>query len=205
MYKHNNESYPDSIEDFEPGEFIELASIDELAPFENLIALDIQPHIYSQNCRDTVWNNRSALRDLIRPPKFNGNIKDIVLEVVSNPTKTLLDANERGLKFIKGPRTPHLRILEISEKSAKATRGFVLTANTNSSVEPPKQLRTEIWYVPTPSQIENRNTIHRYITQPTREIIPTVESEDTSINMGQVALHKSVLNMAVSRYTRHIG
>ena len=209
MYEKDGQSYPDSIEDFKPGDFIELANmdesnIDELPPFERLIELDIQPHIYSQNSRDTVWNNRMALRNLIRPPKYNGNIKDIILEVTPEPTKTLLSANERGLKFIKGPSTPHLRTLEISEKSAKATRGFVLTANTKSSAEPIKQLRTEIWYVPTPSQIDNSNTIRRYITQPTREIIPAEEPEDTSKNMGQVALRKSILGKEVPRYTRHI-
>lgn len=205
MYEKDGQKYPDSIEDFKPGESFEVANTGALAFFEELIELDIQPNLYSQNDRDMVWNRRSPLRDLIKPPKYFGNIKDIIMEVVPEPTKSLLDANKRGLKFIKGPSTPHVRTMEISEKSAKATRGFVLTANTKSPGEPIKQLRTEIWYVPTPSQTDNSNTIRRYITQPTREIIPVEEIEqDTSKNMGQVALRKSLLDKAIPRYTRHI-
>lgn len=190
MYEKDGKNYPNSIEDFKPGEFIELSVKDnEVDRFEGLVALDLQPDVYFK--KEAVWNRRENLSDLIKPPKFFGNIKDIVFEIMPEPAERLLDARERGMKFKKSPSAQHIRMLENSEDLVQRTRGFIITANTKSSGKPIQQVRTEVWYVPT------GETIRRFITIPTKEEIPNETPEDTLTKIGQTVLRrKDILDSA---------
>jgi hypothetical protein len=64
---------PYQLNELTSGDVIEFADINELVAFEDMVAQAIDP-----TCAKA-WASRRHLRDLIRPPKFNGTIADIKL------------------------------------------------------------------------------------------------------------------------------
>jgi hypothetical protein len=87
-------SIPQVLPEFAPGTVVELSDITELAAFETCVAYNIDPDMVP-SAREA-WEARPHVRDLIRPPKFNGTIASIALEVMADPYERLLDAKERG-------------------------------------------------------------------------------------------------------------
>src|SRR4051794_30297011 len=79
------------LEELSPGDVIKLSNITELTAFEDMIVDIVQP-----DHNPDKWATREKLRDLIRPPRFNGTIADIELTVMADPYERLLDAPERG-------------------------------------------------------------------------------------------------------------
>lgn len=139
------------------GDVIEFADIRELAAFEDLIAAEVDPKHEPE-----VWAARSKLRDLIRPPHFNGTIADIKLVVMADPYERLLDAKERGLKPGSGN---YVLSSELAKSLIPRYRGFILTATPKSS-RPGEfgQIQAELCYFPVPPSLEKagRTQHHSY-------------------------------------------
>ncbi len=135
------------LSDLVPGDVIEFADIRELTAFEDLIAAEVDP-----KHKPEVWAARAKLRDLIRPPDFNGTIADIKLVVMADPYERLLDAKDRGLKPGSGN---HVLSSELVESQKANYRGFILTATPISS-RPGNlgQIQAELWYFPVPPSLE---------------------------------------------------
>jgi hypothetical protein len=174
---------PSRLEQLLPGDVIDFADITELAAFEDGLADVVQPK------HDPVlWAARRELRDLIRPPKFNGTIANVYLTVMANPYERLLDADMRG--WTGGPKMVLGKSHELSSQAADlhASRyiGFILTANAKSSGRGIiGQIQAEMWYFPIPPTIasagknyrtQNRlsnnygETIRRIVTKPRYEM-----------------------------------
>jgi hypothetical protein len=136
---------PSLVDTLQPGNVIEFADIAELVAFEEVIASEVDPEY-----NPVIWASRQALRDLIRPPTFNGTMADIRLEVMADPYDRLLDARERGWKIGRGQGSFRLKS-ELAEELIPRYRGFTLLANPKSSRPGSlSQIQSELWYYPTP-------------------------------------------------------
>jgi hypothetical protein len=137
---------PSLADTLQPGNIIEFADLTELTTFEDILAEDIEP-MYDP----IKWATRLALRDLIRPPKFNGTIADVRLEVMAEPYERLQDAPKRGWNV--GPGNYKLSS-EVAQELIARYRGFTLTATPKSS-RPGRlgQIQAELWYYPVPVSI----------------------------------------------------
>ncbi len=132
----------------QPGNIFELSDITELAAFEGLVAPEVDP-FYNH----ILWQSRLPLKELIRPPKFNGTIANIKLTVMNNPYDRLLDANQRGWKFKSRAQTHKLQS-DISKAQIPNYRGFVFTGDAKSSGRGTiGQVQAEIWYYPLPKNL----------------------------------------------------
>lgn len=157
---------------------IELAKPSELVAFEDFIAAGINPEMSERQTND--WDCRLDIGGIIRPPKFNGRITNIRLEPMEDPLRRLLDANERGLRFVKGfvlsPLSHDENELQLL---SQPYRGFSLTADALSTGKGTVgQIRTELWYGPSAPRkpgssysVEGRAAnvnggIRRYIARP---------------------------------------
>lgn len=182
------------IDQLKPGEIYEISGTSNLAPFEDLVASEIQPNMEILEARG--WSDRKALRDLIRPDKYFGTISGITLEAIKDPYQRLFDVNSRGKKYLQTLGVPHLRLDGSTEDYEEQTKGFVLTGNAKSSGKGIiGQIQVEIYYVPPPNRIDlvystnvhtNSGGIHRYMTKP--EIIKTPNTNAAPNKIGSVAL-----------------
>jgi hypothetical protein len=130
-----------------PGDVIEFGDITQLPEFEDLVAMNMFPDM--TQIQLNAWKGRAGLRDIIRPPKFNGTISDIQLEVMADPYQQLMTARDRGWTFPTSRPSP--RTNEFAQDAEISSEGFVFTANAKSSgVGVVGQIQTEIWYVPVP-------------------------------------------------------
>lgn len=126
-----------------PGNIISFGDITELAAFEEVLA-----HVVNPEHDVNLWAARIALRDLIRPPKFNGTIGNINLTVIENPYDRLLDAVDRGWRVGRGVAQRALST-EKSRQLIARFHGFGFTADAMSSGRGiTGQIQTELWYYP---------------------------------------------------------
>lgn len=135
---------------------IHLSDVTELQGFEDALTLEIEPTITGKEL--LTWAGRTALRDLIRPPKFNGSIQDITLKEMENPYDLLLSARERGLKFSTAGKIFHARTSDASiERTTEHAKGYIFTADACSSGRGViGKIATEIWYLPALLAFDNR-------------------------------------------------
>ena len=154
------------LEDLQPGDVIRFADITELTAFEDIIAGGVESKHDPE-----LWAARPNLRDLIRPPKFNGTIADIKLTVMADPYERLLDAPKRGWKNGYARGTILGKKHELSSSFAANLipryRGFILTADAKSSGRGTiGQIQAELWYFPLTPQSnkagENYRAVNRF-------------------------------------------
>jgi len=189
---------------FTPGNVIEFGDITELATFEDLIAKKVEP-VYDHS--NGSWPGRIALRDLIRPLKFNGTIADIKLEVMKDPYERLLDARQRG--WAMPYRTIPKLANEFAEELIPRYRGFVLTADAKSSGKGTVgQIQAEMWYYPMPLRVRSRShgkitlrrdystgeTLRRVVSRPRLEEEKFIELDATARRIGVSLLRQSLVH-----------
>lgn len=116
-----------NIGDMKPGDAIRLDDIAQLPAFEDMLALHIHPTMTATEY--AAWVGRVQLRDLIRPPKFNGTIADVELVLMDEPYARLLDARERGWHIARGRNYRHTA----PEIIVESFRGFTFLADAKSS------------------------------------------------------------------------
>mgnify|MGYP001229691712 CR=1 FL=1 len=143
---------PSTISELPAGSVIEFDDITELPAFEDQLANEIDP--YMGGSSTDMWAGRTALRDFIRPPKFNGRIGNIVLHVLENPYEQLITAGGRGVKFTRrggsGGSSAQLSS-EFEDVLAPLYKGFLFTASANSSGRGEiGQIQSELYYCPSP-------------------------------------------------------
>jgi hypothetical protein len=132
-----------SFEQLHPGDSIRLTDATELVAFEDTVAYNMDPTMTS--LMQEAWVGRTTLKDLIRPPKFNGTIADIELVVMDLPFERLVDARERGWKFrqISG----FLSSMPKDEEVINSFRGFTFLAEARSSGKGTiGQIQAELWF-----------------------------------------------------------
>lgn len=144
--------FPTSIAELAPGTVIGFGDITELPAFEDMIASEIDPRI--TNIYRDAWAGRTAIRELVRPAKFNGRIGDIMLTVMNEPYERLCDANERGIRFTRGKGGgtggSQSRLTENLDVLVPQYKGFIFTASAYSSGRGLiGQVQTEAYYFPT--------------------------------------------------------
>lgn len=205
-------SFEAPISTFQPGDVIELGEISKLAEFEELVATDLQPNM-TKIQRD-VWAGRVALKELIRPPKFNGSLVNVRLEVMDEPYSRLLVARERGMQFHLKGRPPQNNPVNVG-----TWRGFKFITDARSSVPGFKaQVQTELWYVLLPyipritkgtlksgeersyltrCRMTNSNSgasIRRTVAKPVLEKHKFIELNENSRKIGFSVLQKAMMH-----------
>lgn len=138
-----------SVRAFQPGDIITFGDITELPDFEDYVAENMFPNMTPTQMN--AWKGRAALRDLVRPPAFNGRIADIRLEVMVDPYAQLMNARERGWRFGGTNGNPKPRTNEFAFEAEELSEGFVFTADAKSSGKGSiGEIQSELWYVPVP-------------------------------------------------------
>ena len=188
------------LEAFQPGDVIKLANVAELAAFEDMIAGVVEP-----NYDPELWAARAKLRDLIRPPKFNGTIANIELTVMDDPYERLLDAPDRDWSNASGKA--NTLSLKNAEGFAPRYKGFILTADARSSGRGSiGSIQAEMWYAPLIGKKDKDSanyrrlrdsygrTINRVVTKPKiqAEKFEAVNKESRKIGFDQ--LRKGMMN-----------
>jgi hypothetical protein len=148
--------HPEDTSNFAPGTIIQLGGIARLAAFEDIVADRVDPNM-TQSMRDA-WAGRTVIKDMLRPPKFNGTITDIHLVVMEEPFERWLDARERGLQFYQGVSTRSDGRKTLNEEIINSVVGLNFVANARSSVKGSVgQIQAELYY----RQVDRRNRIER--------------------------------------------
>lgn len=198
-----------SISELIPGDVIEFADITELPAFEDIVFAEIDPSMTDR--QREAWMGRVALKDLIRPPKFNGSIANINLEVMENPYDRLLDANDRGWTFRgRGNGSLNYKLTnQYAEELIPRYRGFVFTADAKSSGRGVVgQISTEIWYKPVPRysaisklgksySVKHANayagsSVTRTVAKPKMEIDRFIDLDEKARHVGFKVLARSM-------------
>ncbi len=136
-----------SVNHLQPGDIIELTNITELPLFEDLVAADIDPTM--TNTQKAGWAGRMAIKDLLRPPRFNGRITNIQLSVMKEPYEKLGNARERGWRFSSKGGQPQAskNPTERADDNSVPYRGFGFTADARSTGRGiVGQIQAELWY-----------------------------------------------------------
>jgi len=196
-----------------PGDSIEFADITQIPAFENLVAEEIDPTMTPEE--HEIWMGRVALKDVIRPLRFNGTIADIELVVMDTPHDLLMSARERGWKFLNHPSFSS-RPYEVDDETASSYRGFTFLANAKSSGRGTiGQIQAELWYgrvgnVVTPSRkvldndqeapayihkdvYKTGTSIKRYLTRPKLEKDAFIDLEKKSKKIGFGVLKENMM------------
>ncbi len=190
-----------------PGTVIKFGDIQQLREFEDVVATAIAPDMTATQRQ--AWEGRSNIVDSIRPPKFNGRMVDVELEVMDEPYERLLDARERGWALSKGAahRMTNEHNLEQSERYV----GLSLTADAKSTRRREVgQVQAELWYGPVPTRPQSHlrldNTkgriihsapyggqpIKRVITKPKLETEKFIELDQTARRIGFEVLREAM-------------
>lgn len=161
---------PNHHEIFKPGELIELPNEEKLREFEESLVQILNPDM--SGTQTIEWDHRKPISTLIRPSGFNGDMKNIQLAPMDGAFDWLIDANDRGHKFIKGfvlhPKTLD-RNFTIEEKRAYLgfhLMGYAVSKSEKHGVE---RIEADIWYVPHPKSSHAANVsggIRRYVSAP---------------------------------------
>ncbi len=152
------------FEGLEPGTVIHFADIKEIPAFEDLLVPLINPEY-----NPFLWAARSNIRDLVRPPTFNGTIRDVTLTAMQDPYARLLDANDRGWHFQKGGvggRNAE-RKQEVLDQVLDRYYGFIFDAEAHSSSPGLRgRIGAEVWYYPVAQQLNRARSIAKhYVTE----------------------------------------
>ena len=179
---------------FESGDSIELNDINQLSTVEDMVALEVVPNMTASQF--TQWKGRVAVRDLIRPPKFNGSLANIYLEVIDEPYTKLLENNENGTKFVqsKGPANIADKNLETLIESSK---GLKLTADAKSTgAGTIGTIQTELFYTPIfgNGNIHSYGPVRRFVTVPTIDKDAFAQLDDESKRIGFETLRKNIMH-----------
>jgi hypothetical protein len=187
-------------------ELIALKDVDELEIFEYLVAESINP-----NFKPEKWRDSTPIGELLRPTIdgniFNGRFSDIVLTVIDEPYKRLIDAPARGISFLKGGGQlgkGSTLASKVAKELIPMYKGFILEANVNSTGRYViGKIQTELWYGPfTPRASKDgdnviyritkseKSDVKRWVAKP--EFIPgeVVEIGETARIIGFAALEQ---------------
>lgn len=207
-----------STSSLQPGDVVKLSDITELPMFEDLVADQIDPTM-SQAMRDA-WSGRIAIRDLVRPPKFNGTIAYIELVTMDNPYDRLSNARERSWVFNSKGGVPN-KIIE-DERVIGSFIGFTFLAEARSSGRGViGQIQAELYYGRVPyeqkresRQLKNGTTayydystkrtamhagasVQRYVTTPKIEREKFMELDENARRIGLAVLHQNTMHPIV--------
>ena len=142
-----------SVYDLQPGDRVDFDNFTQIKAFEDMVATVIEPLPSVQE--KLIWDHRPPINTLIRPPKFNGTIANIALEVMQDPYQKLLSAANDGWK-LPGPR--YIRNAENINVQEKYYKGFYLTANAQSTGRGTiGEIITALWYIPAPFKKRDDN------------------------------------------------
>jgi hypothetical protein len=190
--EENNE--PLLIESLKPGDIIPINDVSELALFESQLATEIQPN--GIQGLEEKWSTREQLKELVKKftlngAKFNGTVTDIQLEVMANPARKLLEANEskQEAKFIFSEKLPYkpsaIRIAAIQS----GTIGFTATIGFKSTKGLHGTVQSEIWY----SRMSSRSIkdVNRYMTRPV--VVECFEANNETVRPGAVPIKRRSL------------
>lgn len=150
-----SEVIPNPVDALQPGDVIQFADLTELVAFEDSIVQKIDPNYSAE-----LWDARPHIRNLIRPPKYNGNIADISLVMLDEPYQQLLSAGSRGYKNGRS-HSINRRLTEKNEiEYAPQYMGFQLLASAKSiSQSTIGQIQTELYYFPFVSIVVKAGTM----------------------------------------------
>lgn len=152
-----------------PGAVIELANTSQLASFEEMVARQVCPDMTDNSLY--IWQGRMALKEIVRPPKFNGSIVGIRMEVLDEPYERLLQAKADKVGFVSGI-TPGKVSDSTLEKIIELSKGFAFTADAKSSAAGVSGIiQSQLFYAPRIPSPNNRSVdyhgpISRYVTRP---------------------------------------
>jgi hypothetical protein len=151
----------------QPGNVITLIDATQLHEFEDLIAAEVNPHMGPPDLE--AWGGRTALKDILRPSKFNGRIINIALEVMHNPQNDYCRQQDHGFR---------------EPVSHNISHGFNLTADAKSSGRGVVgQIQGYLWYASTDAHYvadaKGRTIKHTYSAGGVRRIFhgPRYEKE----------------------------
>lgn len=205
------------LHELNPGDSIQLGDITQLPAFEDMVAEQVDPTMTS--LMREAWAGRTAIRDLVRPPKFNGTIADIELVVMAMPYDRLSDARDRGWSF---GRDEVLITLTKDDEIINSFRGFTFLANAKSSGRGIiGQIQAELWFARVPvshshqsyTSVSGNKTWHRhnmkkavsnggasvrrYVTKPKIETTKFVNLNEISRRIGFELLRNAMLHPIV--------
>lgn len=192
----NTDNYPQSRLRF-PNVFT-FDDITQLPSFEDAVARDI--HRFDRIAHIQAWQGRVALRDAIRPPRFNGSIRNIEMAAMEDPYDRLLDVSERGWKLQNGMSSTARRDIESARKN---TRGFVFRADAHSSGRGViGQIQAEIWYIRVPQATDGRlklsnaagSPVGRRITKPKLETEEFITADETAKRIGFGVIRRNMMH-----------
>ncbi len=126
-----SEKFSTTITSLAPGTIISFGDATELSAFEDLLVAEIDPNQSERSLE--LWAGRVALKDLIKPPKFNGTIKDIRLEVMADAGNRLMDARDRGIAFGRSGGWAKQNLDSLARTNSEETKGFLFTAVAHST------------------------------------------------------------------------
>lgn len=174
---------------------ISLSDVTELPQFEDIVAHDIYAFKKAEHLQ--AWQGRIALRNLIRPPKFNGSIHNIEMIAMEEPYDRLLDTVERGW-FLPGYNNPRYDL----DRAREETRGFVFSADAKSTGRGViGQIQAEIWYMMVlrdksgSFQLTRSNSpVFRRMTKPKLETEKFIEVHEDARKVGLQVLRQNMMN-----------
>jgi hypothetical protein len=205
---------PETLQKLTPGDAILLDDITQMPAFEDMVAEQVDPTM-TPAMRDA-WAGRVVIRDLLRPPRFNGSLTDIKLVVMEAPLDRLFDARERGWTFSRHIGSGYPINRPHDDEITGSYQGFELMANAHSTGRGVVgQVQAEIWYgrVPTYRTSELRTlkdgsvslyhydnkqaanhggmSVQRYITSPKLETGVFINLDENARRIGfQVLSHQ---------------
>ncbi len=174
--------------------------IKEVQMFEDVVARDVYEFKRPQDI--AAWQGRAALSTLIRPPKFNGSLRNIEMHSMEDPYERLIDVNERGWTM-RGGGGGLAALRKDTDLAAETTRGFILTADARSSGRGSiGQVQAEIWYMQARPAYDGAlevdrsagSPVARRITKPRLETTKFIEANERSRKMGMDVLRLHMTN-----------
>lgn len=163
------------IGELEPGDVVTFDHIGEVPAFEDLVAqhidsqmadLDLESYRHA-SLNVYTWAGRVPIKNLIRPPKFNGSLTEISLIKMEDAYERRLSVQDRGLKFAKsngggGGGRKHMTIHgPAAEQQMAMYQGFELVADAQSSNGWTGQICTEVYYYPVPVVNKGRACVQK--------------------------------------------
>lgn len=152
-----------------PGEIIHVDDIPKLSRLEHLVEANSQPNgVWGHNER---WSLRTPLNDLVKPKllegkKFHGQVTDITLEVMDDPSQQLTDAwgSQQEKLFISSEKLHHNISKSLMAAVQESTIGFNITAQIKSTAGIYGTATSQVWY--TAINLSTTDDIRRSMTRP---------------------------------------
>lgn len=160
-----------SVGALEPGDVVTLSHIGELPAFEDLVAehidtqmaeLDIEG-FYHEPLDLATWAARTSIKEMLRVPKFNGNVLNIRLVRLDDPYEHRLTVKERGKNYAKNRHANPVNG-PFAELQRPLYQGFQFVGDASSSNGWKGQVQSELYYYPIPiNKIDEHSPLKRYI------------------------------------------